>query len=104
MTHLRPEDAPAFPIRWIQSAFKPRDLVIAALAVFAAWGTMQLRLQTADDREAQDRKDIAQLQHDVIQKQDKDLYQLDQQRLQTQLHDIAETVHDINKFLLENHR
>lgn len=104
MTLLKPdEDSPALPIRWIQSAFRPRDMVIAALAVFAAWGTMQLRMQTADDRQADDRRDIVQLQHDMKEKLDKEVYQSEQQHLQMQLNDISETVHDINKFLLENH-
>lgn len=92
------------PLRSIFSGITMRDLIVAVLAIAGAYCTMQVRTSTLAEQQAEQSRQIDILQHEQAQKLDKEVYQTDQQRLYTQLNDIAGTVHQINQYLLDHPR
>lgn len=102
MTLRQPDETS--PLRWIFSGITLRDLVVAALTIVGGWCAMQVRIATFAAQQAEQQRQIDVLVQEQAQKVDDKVYQADQQHLQMQLHDISETVHETNQYLLDHPR
>lgn len=92
------------PLRLFLSEITPRNLFMLVAAIVGTYCTMQVKMSTYAELQAEQQRQIEILQREQAQKLDKEVYQTDQQRLYTQLNDISQTVHGINQYLLDHPR
>lgn len=102
MTLQRPDDMPV--VKWLLGDIRPKHLVMAAALFAGAYYSTNGRVSSLGQTQAEQGRQIEQINAAMTQKVDKELYTVQQQELHIQLNRIGDTVDRIEQNLTDHPR